>query len=198
MAAPAVPVQGRLMQIVADTAAILARIDVGLFHLFNGWGRGWLLDWLATFADRDTLIKGAVIMGAYWWMWFVPGSRQSTREKVIFALFGAVISLIVSRALAAEMPFRVRPLYRTDIGYVGPSLPSFIQPASLEDWSSFFRATTPPCSSLSRLAYGAARVQWGRPPSYSSPSGCAWLGSTWEFTFHPTWWPERQSASLAG
>jgi undecaprenyl-diphosphatase len=70
-------------------------------------------------------------------MWFAAGSRESTREKIIFALIGALVSQTVSRVLAWAMPFRVRPLYRTDIGYLSPHLPSFVAPTDFEGWSSF-------------------------------------------------------------
>jgi undecaprenyl-diphosphatase len=125
------------MQTMAAAAAILVRMDLWLFHLINGWSGYWILDWSATFADRNTLGKGAVMMAAYWWMWFASGSREAAREKIIFALIGALVSLTASRVLAWVIPLRVRPLYRTDIGYLTPHLPSFVEPIDFEGWSSF-------------------------------------------------------------
>jgi undecaprenyl-diphosphatase len=128
---------GRRMQTIANAEAVLIRVDLWLVHLINGCSGYWVLDWSATFADRNTLAKGGLIIAAYWGMWFVSESRQSTREKIIFALAGALASIVVARALASAFPFRLRPLYRTDIGYLSPHLPSFAHPVEFEGWSSF-------------------------------------------------------------
>lgn len=125
------------MQTFTDAEVILTRIDLWLFHTINGWSGNWAVDWLATFANRNNLAKGAVVMAAYWWLWFIAGSRHSTREKIISALIGAIVSLIAARILASALPFRVRPLYQTDIGYHSPHLPGYARPIELENWSSF-------------------------------------------------------------
>jgi undecaprenyl-diphosphatase len=108
-----------------------------LFHAINGWSGNWALDWVALFAERNNLMKGAVVMAAYWGLWFVAGSRQSTRGKIVCALAGAVVSLIVARVLASALPFRVRPLYQADIGFLSPHRPDFARAMQLEAWSSF-------------------------------------------------------------
>ena len=111
--------------------------DLWVFHLVNGWSGNWASDWLVSFAERNNLTKGAVVMAAYWWIWFTQGPREVTRKKLLLALIGAIVSLIAARALASTLPFRIRPMYRTDIGYQIPTLPPNAHPIELEDWSSF-------------------------------------------------------------
>jgi undecaprenyl-diphosphatase len=125
------------MHTFANLAASLMRMDLWLFHIINGYSGIWPLDQLASFASRDDLTKGAVIMAAYWGLWFTAGTRQSAREKIVSAVIGALISLVVSRVLASALPFRVRPLYQTDIGFISPHLPAFARLSELENWSSF-------------------------------------------------------------
>lgn len=111
--------------------------DLWLFHLVNGWSGRWSLDWLVTFAERNNLFKGAAIMAAYWWLWFAHDPREVTRKKLLLALIGAVVSLVVARMLASALPFRVRPMYSGDVGYHAALLPPNAHPIELEDWSSF-------------------------------------------------------------
>jgi undecaprenyl-diphosphatase len=113
-------------------------IDLWLFHLVNGWSGHWeLLDWLVLFGERNNLFKGAAIMAAYWWLWFSHEPRQLTRRNLLLALLGAIVSLIVARALASSLPFRVRPMYSPDLDYQAPYLPRGARPFVFENWSSF-------------------------------------------------------------
>jgi membrane-associated phospholipid phosphatase len=111
--------------------------DLWMFHLVNGWSGNWVLDWGAIYASKTYLLNGAIIMAAYWWVWFLPGPDQDRRTKIISALIAAIITLIVARALASVLPFRLRPLSAPGIGYHGPNLPSGQNITGFEDWSSF-------------------------------------------------------------
>ena len=64
-------------------------------------------------------------IAAYWWFWFVPGSRGPRRAKIISALVATIAALIVARLLALGLPFRIRPLYTDGIDF---RLPKY-QPA---------------------------------------------------------------------
>ncbi len=111
--------------------------DLWLFHLVNGWSGFWLLDWIARFAQGNDLAKGGLFMAAYWWSWFADRSNNGTRKKIILSLLGAIASLVVARALASALPFRVRPLYTAGIGFHQPVLPPSGSEIDIEDWSSF-------------------------------------------------------------
>lgn len=119
--------------------AALARLDLGLFHAINGWCGLSPLDYAAWFAQGDDLIKGGILMAAYWWLWFAPASRYDNRPKIMAALFGALLSLLIARALAWSLPFRIRPMYATGIDYHPPVIRGFggIYGLNMEDWSSF-------------------------------------------------------------
>ena len=81
----------------------------------NGRAGNWALDWVAVFASRTYLFNGAIIMAAYWYIWFLPGSHQDRREKIVLTLIGAIITLIVARTFASILLYRVRPLYALDV-----------------------------------------------------------------------------------
>jgi len=123
-----------LISIARDAAW---QTDLWVFHLINGWAGNRALDWAAIFASRTYLFNGVIIMAAYWCIWFLPGPHQHRREKVVLALIGAIITLIVARILASILPYRVRPLYALDVGYLSPNLPSGQNISGYEDWSSF-------------------------------------------------------------
>lgn len=123
-----------LIWIASDAAW---QTDLWVFHLINGRSGNWALDWAAIYASRTNLFNGSLIMAAYWYVWFLPGPDQDRREKIVLALIGAIITLIVARAFASVLPFRVRPLYAQDVGYLRPNLPSGQNIGGYEDWSSF-------------------------------------------------------------
>lgn len=111
-------------------------IDLAVFHLINDWCGTPVLDWLAEFADKNVLVKGGLIMAAYWWFWFPsdPQKRQHNRGLIAAVLIGTLVALVICRGLASELPFRIRPRYMVDIGYHAPSIP--IQ-MNQENWSAF-------------------------------------------------------------
>jgi undecaprenyl-diphosphatase len=114
----------------------MGSLDLWIFHTINGWSGFWLLDWIAAFADRSELLKAGVLVAAFWWFWFSPVSRPDVRRIVISALLGTIVALFVARGLASILPFRVRPIFTTGIGYQLPTLPMSGY-FSMEDWSSF-------------------------------------------------------------
>jgi undecaprenyl-diphosphatase len=114
----------------------MGRLDLWIFHAINGWSGYPILDRIAGFADRSELLKAGILVAAYWWFWFSPVSRHDVRRIVISALLGTVVALFVTRVLASALPFRIRPIFVTGIGYQPPTLPMQGY-SSMEDWSSF-------------------------------------------------------------
>jgi undecaprenyl-diphosphatase len=111
-------------------------LDLAVFHAVNGLCGNWLLDRIAAYEENNFFFKGAVFLTLYWWFWFAPEQdrRLRNRQIIIAAIIGAVVALALNRALAAALPFRVRPMYAAGIGYHAPSLAFAV---NLEKWNSF-------------------------------------------------------------
>ncbi|GJH04278.1 phosphatase PAP2 family protein [Paraburkholderia terrae] len=86
-------------------------------------------------ADLYTF-KGLVLIPVLWWMWFRQGEcREWRREMVLATLLSGIVALFVGRLLTHWLPFRVRPIYSTELHlqFAG----SNIKDALLTKWSSF-------------------------------------------------------------
>lgn len=111
-------------------------LELAIFHAVNGFCGNWLLDRIAAYEENNYFFKGGVFLTLYWWFWFAPehNRRQENRQTIVIAIVGAVVALALNRALAVTLPFRVRPMYMSGIGYHAPSI-AFAM--NLERWSSF-------------------------------------------------------------
>jgi undecaprenyl-diphosphatase len=83
--------------------------------------------------------KGLVLIPVLWWMWFQRDERRERREwrqeMVLATLLSGIVALVVGRLLTHLLPFRVRPVYSSELhlhfaGHV-------IEDAQLTSWSSF-------------------------------------------------------------
>jgi undecaprenyl-diphosphatase len=86
-------------------------------------------------ADLYTF-KGLVLIPVLLWMWFQQGERREWRREMVLAtLLSGLVSLFVGRLLTHLLPFRVRPIYSTELHlrFAG----SNIKDALLTSWSSF-------------------------------------------------------------
>lgn len=128
--------------------------DLLLFHAVNGWCGNWALDRIVFYEQGNQLLEGGVIMTCYWWFWFVTPDdrREANRRTIVAVLIGVFLSLVISRVLASVLPFRMRPMYVTGIGYRPPSIEA---PMNLENWSSFPSDTA---AYFIGLAYGLYRL----------------------------------------
>lgn len=141
------------------------KLDLAIFHFFNGWAGNGTAEQLVLFSQDNPLFSGGIILVAYWWFWFAESNqhRAANRQKIVEALIGAVASLVLARTLALALPFRPRPFSVPGIGFHASS--SFGE-AVLENWSSFpsdhaalFFALTFGLFRLSR-PLGAALMAW--------------------------------------
>src|SRR3954464_7579664 len=87
------------------------QLDLNIFHLVNGWSGNWVLDRIANFEEGTSLLRGGLPVIACWWFWFsADGEHQNQRRQIIVGiLLGAFVTLVLARALATALPFRVRP-----------------------------------------------------------------------------------------
>lgn len=115
---------------------MITGVDLHLFHLVNHWCGNWAVDRIVAYEQRNQLLNGGVMLAAYWWFWFAGPEprRRVCRQRVIEALLGVLLALVLARTLAACLPFRMRPMYVAGIGYHAPSIPMDM---NLENWSSF-------------------------------------------------------------
>jgi undecaprenyl-diphosphatase len=112
--------------------------DSSILIFLNGFARqSFIFDkTMAELVDID-LLKGGILMGFIWWHWFGKlneKENQVIREHIIATLVGSFAALFTARILALTLPFRFRPLHRTDIDFV---LPYTMEPEILTDWSAF-------------------------------------------------------------
>jgi undecaprenyl-diphosphatase len=117
-------------------------------------GSSLLLDKIVSdIADSD-LLKGALFMALYWWLWFEGRLRQ---RDVVVAVIAAVAAVILSRLLQFTLPFHQRPLLTTGLEM---HLPLSIRPETYNAFSSF-------PSDTATLFFALAVPLWRRS---------AWLG----------------------
>ncbi|WP_368623840.1 phosphatase PAP2 family protein [Paraburkholderia sp. BR13444] len=86
-------------------------------------------------ADLYTF-KGLVLIPLLWWMWFQRGDRREWRREMVLAtLLSGLLALFVGRLLTHWLPFRVRPVFSSELHlrFAG----RVIGDAQLSTWSSF-------------------------------------------------------------
>lgn len=132
----------------------MGQLDMSLFHFVNAWSGNWTLDRVVHFEEGHNFYKGGLFMVAYWWFWFAPSPerRAINRRTIIAAIIGSLLALIVNRAIATGLPFRLRPMLEVGSGYRPPSLPIT---GNMEDWSAFPSDTA---TFFFALAFGLLRL----------------------------------------
>jgi membrane-associated phospholipid phosphatase len=109
--------------------------DLALFQAVNGFAGDWTLDRIVNFIQSDYLLRCIPFLAPLWYFWFQPGNRQNERRDVIICvIFGVLVALVVNRALASFLPFRVRPMHADGIDFHPMSLASN---PDIVGWSSF-------------------------------------------------------------
>ena len=114
---------------------VIHSIDLRIYNFFCIFAGNRLLDHLATYEEGNNLFKGELFFAMYWYLWFRVGPDLAKRRKVIIAIVvGSILAIIVSRAIAYIIPFRVRPIYDPTLAHPSYSIPLT---ANLENWSAF-------------------------------------------------------------
>lgn len=97
--------------------------------------RNVALDHLIRDIANSDLLKGGVFMAYFWWLWFRgDGDVAERRKRVLVAIAGALVAVVVSRTAQRLLPIHPRPLHAGDPAFV---LPFGVDPATLSHWSSF-------------------------------------------------------------
>ncbi len=117
---------------------MFSRLDDAIVVAMNSLvGRSTRFDSLNVFVSDSSLLKGAVFVSIIWWYWFRTGDPalvRRTREHLVATVASGVFALMVARALALLLPFRIRPLNEVGLHF---RLPDGADPTDWVDWSSF-------------------------------------------------------------
>ena len=109
--------------------------DLLLFRYINSFcGQNLMVDHIAGLLDSSSL-KGLIFLSTFGALWFKHTKTQARqRETLVLVLFAMLLSLLVARAAADLLPFRVRPMFTSGIEYRPPL---FQLHTNLENWSCF-------------------------------------------------------------
>jgi membrane-associated phospholipid phosphatase len=113
---------------------IVQGVDLRTYHFLSRFAGNWFIDRFVYFQESEQILKGGLVLAAYWWLWFRGGSdREKRREAIIAIMFATVLAVVVTRILAAATPFRLRPIYVPNLEHHW-SIPI---DASFAQWNSF-------------------------------------------------------------
>ena len=98
--------------------------------------RSAFFDQSAIFLTNSDLLKGGVVAGAIWAVWFFKGDEmERNRTMLLSAVLGSLVALFTARLLAYAAPVRIRPLLEPSLHFRPPiGLPP---QANWTTWSSF-------------------------------------------------------------
>jgi undecaprenyl-diphosphatase len=110
--------------------------DTTIIHFLNGFSqKSALFDSMMGFIVDNDFIKGGIIISLFWFFWFRNSGRIAyVRERIIISLVSCIIGIFVGRVLALSLPFRARPVYNAQLGFIKPNKSGQF---GLDTWSSF-------------------------------------------------------------
>lgn len=111
-------------------------IDSSIISSLNAFARqSEFFDVLVFSVAHNPLLKGGVLAAVLWWIWSKNGVRdKEARAKVLASVLVCFPSIAIARGLAVILPFRLRPMHETGIGFTAPY---GVSKAILDGWSSF-------------------------------------------------------------
>lgn len=107
-----------------------------LLGINSGVGTSWTFDYLLMAVVNAPLLKCGVLVALLWWSWERTDARLASPTPVR-GMLGAILAVIVARALQNFLPARERPMHDAYVVENGFKLADFIPPESYRDWSSF-------------------------------------------------------------
>lgn len=110
--------------------------DSSIISFLNAFARhSVFFDALVTMISSNALLKGGVVAALIWGAWFRPGTNQrENRRFLVVGIIACLVSVIMARGLAHEMPFRERPLANQRLHFQAPYGHG---EEDLINWSSF-------------------------------------------------------------
>jgi len=87
--------------------------DLSISSFINGFAhRSIRFDEFVTWLSDNNLLKGGVVIGFIWWLWFQNEDVRRTREALLAAMIASFPALAVARVLSSVIA-RARPLNET-------------------------------------------------------------------------------------
>jgi len=113
--------------------------DLSILRFLNQFAfRSTMLDYVAIGIERFYFTRGLGLICLLWWIWFRGGpDARRDREIVVCTAIATFVALILGRALAHLLPFRVRPFANDALGMHFPSDLSACKAPVVRTWSSF-------------------------------------------------------------
>lgn len=110
--------------------------DIEILYFINQFSQqSWAFDSTIKFISNNHLIKGGILLILFWWGWFKANNNQALVQRhLISTIIGCFFAMLVARALALLLTFRLRPLHDDNLNF---TLPYSMRPTALEGWSSF-------------------------------------------------------------
>jgi undecaprenyl-diphosphatase len=90
-------------------------------------------DEFVVFLSDFNLLKGGIVVGLMWWLWFEREDVRRKRETLLAALIASVPALIIAKTLTV-VTFRPRPLNEARLVF---HVPHSVTPAEWKQLSSF-------------------------------------------------------------
>jgi undecaprenyl-diphosphatase len=82
----------------------------------------WLNNFMYFISDNDFLASG-IVVSVFWFFWFHNDQQDilvQKRKKIINALIGCLIAIVIGRLLTHILPFTVRPVLNPDLANLFP------------------------------------------------------------------------------
>ncbi|MEW6512231.1 MAG: phosphatase PAP2 family protein [Bacteroidota bacterium] len=111
-------------------------IDYAIIHWYNHFAlQSRQFDLFMVILLDATLLKGGVVVGVLWCVWFKRSEGIThTHETVIALLAGALLSMVIAKLFNTFVHFRPRPLDNAALAF---QLPYGMKPRDLGDWGTF-------------------------------------------------------------
>ncbi|MDB4450965.1 phosphatase PAP2 family protein [Pseudomonadales bacterium] len=109
--------------------------DISIIQFFNQFVQtSWAIDKTVIAISINHLLKGAMLITPYWWLWFREENQEHNRRGIISILMSCFVAMFLARGLALTLPMRLRPIHTEGIGF---NMPIGLDRSELEGWSAF-------------------------------------------------------------
>ncbi|MDP2663546.1 MAG: phosphatase PAP2 family protein [Dehalococcoidia bacterium] len=113
-------------------------MDAAFVLLLNGVaGKSWALDTAINLIVRSDVIRGGLIVAMFMAAWHRGSDRKTleeNRRRLITALVGTVVALVIAQLLEAVLPFKPRPINDPALGF---AIPIGMTPDFFDEMSTF-------------------------------------------------------------